>query len=77
MPEENENEHGRDVELAKEDTEGEEDEEGLTEEEQEARREQEEERKRQDVEHQSDERENDALGNANPDHHRDEEPYNS
>ncbi len=69
-------EHGRDVELAKERSQDEEDDE-LTEEEKEARERQDEEQRRQDIEHQSKERENDALENANPDHHRDEEPYNS
>ncbi|RQG97192.1 hypothetical protein [Natrarchaeobius chitinivorans] len=71
-------EHGRDVELAREKTDpDEEEDEELTEEEKEARERQDEEQRRQDIEHKSTERENDALENANPDHHRDEEPYNS
>ncbi|QLG50723.1 hypothetical protein [Natrinema halophilum] len=72
-------EHGRDVELAKEKTDPAEaeDEEGLTEEEKEARERQDEEQRRQDIEHKSVDREDDALENTNPDNHRDEEPYNS
>jgi hypothetical protein len=71
-------EHGRDVQLAKEETDPEEarDEEGLTEEEQDAREREAEEQRRQDIEGKSADREDDALENANPDHHRDEEPYN-
>ncbi|RQG99778.1 hypothetical protein [Natrarchaeobius oligotrophus] len=74
-----ENEHGRDVELAREKTDPEEtaDEEGLTEEEKRAREREDEEQRRQDIEQKSTQRENDALENANPDHHRDEEPYDS
>ncbi|ELY42255.1 hypothetical protein [Natronorubrum tibetense] len=68
-------EHGRDVELAHEDTED--DEEGLTEEEMEARKRQDEEEIRQDIEHRSDDRVNDAREQENPDNHRDEEPHNS
>ena len=70
-------EHGRDVELAHEDTEEDEDEEELTEEEMEARERRDEEEKRQDIEHKSDDRVDDALEQENPDNHRDEEPYNS
>ncbi|QFU83088.1 hypothetical protein [Natronorubrum aibiense] len=71
-------EHGRDVELAHEDTEADDEEdEELTEAEKEARERQDEEQRRQDIGHKSDEREADAVENANPDHHRDEEPYNS
>ena len=73
-------EHGRDVQLEHEETEPEEarkDEEELTEEEKEAREQQDEEQRRQDIEHKSDDRVDDALENTNPDHHRDEEPYNS
>ncbi|MDS0474303.1 hypothetical protein [Natrinema sp. 1APR25-10V2] len=71
-------EHGRDVELAKEKSDPDDEEETeLTEEEKEARERQDEEQRRQDIEHKSDDREDDALENANPDHHRDEEPYNS
>ncbi|PGF15146.1 hypothetical protein CP556_02755 [Natrinema sp. CBA1119] len=72
-------EHGRDVQLEHEETDPEEarDEEELTEEEKEARERQDEEQRRQDIEHKSDDRVDDALENANPDHHRDEEPYNS
>lgn len=70
-------EHGRDVELAHEDTEADEDDEELTEAEKEARERRAEEERRQDIEHKSDERVNDALEQENPDHHRDEEPYNS
>ncbi|WP_440769626.1 hypothetical protein [Natronorubrum sp. DTA28] len=68
-------EHGRDVELAHEDTED--DEEGLTEEEMEARKRQDEEEIRQDIEHRSDDRVGDAREQENPDNHRDEEPHNS
>gem|GEM_PF-663692 len=68
--------HERDVELAKEDADGE-DEEGLTEEEQEARKRQQEAENKADIEHESTEREADALEQENPNHHRDEEPYNS
>ncbi|OIB56995.1 hypothetical protein [Natrialba sp. SSL1] len=72
-------EHGRDVELEHEDTDDDADaeEEELTEEEKEARERRDEEERRQDIEHKSDEREADALGNTNPNNHRDEEPYNS
>ncbi|GAB3671861.1 hypothetical protein [Halopiger thermotolerans] len=72
-------EHGRDVQLEKERTDPEEarDEEELTEEEREARERADEEERKQDIEGKSVEREADALENANPDHHRDEEPYNS
>jgi hypothetical protein len=72
-------EHGRDVQLAEEKTDPEEarDEEGLTEEEKEARERQDEAQRRQDIEQGSVDREDDALENENPDHHRDEEPYNS
>ncbi|MWV39258.1 hypothetical protein [Natrialba sp. INN-245] len=69
-------EHGRDVELARENPEEDEDE-GLSEAETEARERQDEQQRRQDIEHKSTQREADALENANPDHHRDEEPYNS
>ena len=68
--------HGRDVELAKERSQDDEDDE-LTEEEKAARERQDEEQRRQDIEHRSTERENDALENVNPNNHRDEEPYNS
>ncbi|MFC6718455.1 hypothetical protein ACFQGT_00635 [Natrialbaceae archaeon GCM10025810] len=72
-------EHGRDVELAKEKSEEEREaeEEELAEEQEEARREREEAERKQDIEERTVERESDALENANPDHHRDEEPYNS
>ncbi|MCW8172532.1 hypothetical protein [Natrialba swarupiae] len=71
-------EHGRDVQLAREKSDPEEDEgEGLSEAEKEARERQDEQQRRQDIEHKSTQREADALENANPDHHRDEEPYNS
>ncbi|WP_408958995.1 hypothetical protein [Natrinema sp. 74] len=72
-------EHGRDVQLEHEATDPneEQDEEELTEEEKAARERQDEEQRRQDIEHKSDDRENEALENTNPDNHRDEEPYNS
>ncbi len=71
-------EHGRDVQLEHEATDPEEteDEEGLTEEEKEAREREAEEERKQDVDEGSVDREDDALENQNPDHHRDEEPYN-
>jgi len=71
-------EHGRDVQLEHEKTDPEEarDEDELTADEKEARERQDEEQRRQDIEHKSDDREDDALENTNPDHHRDEEPYN-
>ncbi len=69
-------EHGRDVELAHEDTEAEDDEE-LTEAEKEARKRQDEEQRRHDIEHKSTDREADAEEIQNPDNHRDEEPFNS
>ena len=69
-------EHGRDIELAHEDTDVD-DEEGLTEEEMEARERQDEEQRRQDIEHKSDDRVDDAREQENPDNHRDEEPHNS
>ena len=71
-------EHGRDVELAKEDPEADEEEdEQLTEAEQEARERADEAEQKEDIKHGSTERETDALETTNPDHHRDEEPYNS
>ncbi|ADD06788.1 uncharacterized protein Nmag_3238 [Natrialba magadii ATCC 43099] len=72
-------EHGRDVELKHEDTDDDADaaEEELTEEEKEARERRDEEERRQDIEHKSEEREAEALGNTNPNNHRDEEPHNS
>ena len=72
-------EHGRDVQLEHEATDPEEarDEDELTEEEKEARERQDEEQTRQDIEHKSDDRVDDAIEQENPDHHRDEEPYNS
>ncbi|ELY90009.1 hypothetical protein [Natrinema altunense] len=72
-------EHGRDVQLAREQTDPEaaRDEEGLTEEEKDARERQAEAERKQDIDEGSVDREDDALENANPDHHRDEEPYNS
>ena len=78
MTEGDQNEHGRDVELAKEDTEAEEEEdEELTEAQREARREHQEEQRRQDIEHGSTEREVDARDQENPDSHRDERPFNN
>ncbi|MFC7232836.1 hypothetical protein ACFQMM_18485 [Saliphagus sp. GCM10025308] len=71
-----ETDHGRDVELAKEDPEADEDEE-LTEEEKEARRRRAEEERKEDIEHGSTKRENEALEQENPDNHRDEPPHNS
>ncbi|ELY75373.1 hypothetical protein [Natrinema gari] len=72
-------EHGRDVQLTQErtDPEAAQDEEGLTEEEMEARERQAEAERKRDIDEDSVDREDDALENANPDHHRDEEPYNS
>lgn len=71
--------HGRDVQLEHEKTDPEEarDEEELTEEEQEARERRDDKERKQDIEEGSVDREDDALENTNPDHHRDEEPYNS
>ncbi len=53
------------------------DEEELTEAQREARERQDETQRKQDIEHESPEREGDATEITNPDHHRDEKPYNS
>ena len=72
-------ERGRDVELAHEEAEADGDEEdpSLEEARQEAQRERSEQERRQDIEHESTDRETDALQTANPDKHRDEAPENS